>query len=387
MLRERGGRQRSLPLARLDQQMTAWPEPAGRSSRYPAQHVKPVRPAIERDPGLVNAGLGRQQRHLAGRHVRHVRDHDVDQAAQRPRQRLVQITQVDGPAARQVAGRAGRGYGIDVDGVQLRQRHGIGQRGSHGSAAAAKVEHDRARRRQRRRLRDQELGADPGYEHAGLDRDPQAAELRPPEHVLERQPGLPLADHGVKLDLVLRRLVQQPCLVLREHASRRSEPGHGASAHGRQRAAAWVTWRISTIVVTWPTPPGTGVSAAAALAPAMSTSPTSFPPGPGLVPTSITTAPALMYSAPIKPARPAATTSTSACAHTSASPIVREWHRVTVAFSASRSSATGLPTTTDRPTTTALAPSSGTFSLRRISSTAAAVAGANAGSPAASRPR
>ena len=60
---------------------------------------------------------------------------------------------------------------------------------------------------------------------------------------------------------------------------------------------------------------------------------------------------------------------------------------VTVACSASRSSAAGLPTTVDRPTTTARRPLSGMRSCPRICSTAAAVAGANTpGSPAASPP-
>ena len=61
---------------------------------------------------------------------------------------------------------------------------------------------------------------------------------------------------------------------------------------------------------------------------------------------------------------------------------------VTVACSASSSSAAGLPTTVDRPTTTARRPLSGTRSCPRMASTAAAVAGANTpGSPAASPPR
>ncbi len=60
---------------------------------------------------------------------------------------------------------------------------------------------------------------------------------------------------------------------------------------------------------------------------------------------------------------------------------------VTVACPASSSSAAGLPTTVDRPTTTARRPLSGTRSWRRMASTAAAVAGAKTpGSPAASPP-
>src|ERR1700674_1910363 len=84
---------------------------------------------------------------------------------------------------------------------------------------------------------------------------------------------------------------------------------------------------------------------------------------------------------------PIAATRMSARAHTDARSRVREWHSVTVASATDNSSATGLPTTGDRPTTTTLAPASGTTERDRASSsTAAAVAGANAGVPCASRP-
>src|SRR6185369_3013228 len=81
--------------------------------------------------------------------------------------------------------------------------------------------------------------------------------------------------------------------------------------------------------------------------------PASPPPATALVPTSTTTAPAATNEAPTSPARPAATTSTSAVDVTAARSTVREWHTVTVASRASSSCATGLPTTAERPTTTA----------------------------------
>src|ERR1700744_4832598 len=60
---------------------------------------------------------------------------------------------------------------------------------------------------------------------------------------------------------------------------------------------------------------------------------------------------------------------------------------VTVALAASSSRAVGLPTTVDRPTTTAGRPAGPTCSAARISITAAAVAGANTpGTPAARPP-
>jgi len=112
-----------------------------------------------------------------------------------------------------------------------------------------------------------------------------------------------------------------------------------------------------------------------------STSPASPPPGKALIPTSTTTAPAATNEAPTSPARPAATTSTSAVDVTAARSTVREWHTVTVASRASSSCATGLPTTAERPTTTARRPLSATSYRSSSASTAAAVAGAKAGSP------
>jgi hypothetical protein len=65
------------------------------------------------------------------------------------------------------------------------------------------------------------------------------AELGPPEHMLKRQPGYPPADHGVKLGLVLGGLVQQPRLVLGEHAAGRPEPGEGTYHGPSSRVGLW----------------------------------------------------------------------------------------------------------------------------------------------------
>ncbi len=65
---------------------------------------------------------------------------------------------------------------------------------------------------------------------------------------------------------------------------------------------------------------------------------------------------------------------------------MREWHTVTVAFSASSSWASGLPTTFERPTTATWRPASGIPWCAASSTTASAVAGGKVGSPAASRP-
>ena len=79
-----------------------------------------------------------------------------------------------------------------------------------------------------------------------------------------------------------------------------------------------------------------------------------------LVPTSITVAPSPTMSAVISPGEPAAAISTSARRQVAARSRVREWQWVTVALAASSSAASGLPTSCERPTTTASAPSSST---------------------------
>ena len=99
-----------------------------------------------------------------------------------------------------------------------------------------------------------------------------------------------------------------------------------------------------------------------------------------LMPTSMTVAPGLSHSPLTKPAFPIAATTMSACEkemkfapvmagggqcrkRTSRTVVamsaVREWHTVTVAFSASRRWATGMPTMLERPMTTARFPSIG----------------------------
>src|SRR5215831_18510068 len=85
-----------------------------------------------------------------------------------------------------------------------------------------------------------------------------------------------------------------------------------------------------------------------------------LPPSPGtrLIPTSMTVAPGLIQSPRTISGRPMAATSTSARRQTEGRSLVREWVMVTVAFSAKRSCATGLPTMFERPATTASRPAS-----------------------------
>src|ERR671922_2228789 len=153
----------------------------------------------------------------------------------------------------------------------------------------------------------------------------------------------------------------------------------------RARAACSVL-RSSIAIVIGPTPPGTGViRLARSAAPANSTSP-ARPSTVRFIPTSITTAPSFTQSPRTSPARPTAATSTSARRHTAARSRVREWQVVTVALAASSSAASGLPTRSERPTTTASAPSSATSCLRSSSITPCGVQGRSPGRPFASSP-
>jgi hypothetical protein len=126
--------------------------------------------------------------------------------------------------------------------VHLRPGEPRTQDGGDRTRAAAEVDDDRRpRRSQRGGLLHQELGPAAWDEHAGGHRDPEAAELRPAEHLLERLAGDP-ASHQ-RLQPVRRRRLghEEPGLVLGEDASRGAEPaddgrvrrrrscGHGAS--------------------------------------------------------------------------------------------------------------------------------------------------------------
>ena len=78
---------------------------------------------------------------------------------------------------------------------------------------------------------------------------------------------------------------------------------------------------------------------------------------------------------------PAAATSTSARRHTAARSRVLEWHWVTVALAARSSAATGLPTSFERPMTTASAPCSSAPATRKSSITPAGVHGTSPSTP------
>src|SRR6476620_3368997 len=125
----------------------------------------------------------------------------------------------------------------------------------------------------------------------------------------------------------------------------------------RRAVAASTVLRRSIAIVIGPTPPGTGVIApATSLADGKCTSPRR-PSSVRLTPTSMTVAPGFTMSPVIISGRPTAAIRMSASRVTAGRSRVREWQTVTVALRCRSRSATGLPTMSDRPTTTAFAPS------------------------------
>ena len=72
---------------------------------------------------------------------------------------------------------------------------------------------------------DQELGAAAGHEDAGVHGDPQAAELRPAEHVLQGLAGGPPVHHGRQVGKRGGPGHEQLRFVLGEDAAGRPKPG------------------------------------------------------------------------------------------------------------------------------------------------------------------
>ena len=124
--------------------------------------------------------------------------------------------------------------------------------------------------------------------------------------------------------------------------------------------AAFRVFSSSIAMVIGPTPPGTGVMAPATLHDRRrSRRRPQAPRRCGSCRRRSRWHPRLTISAVSSRGIPTAATSTSARRVTAPRSRVREWQTVTVAFSRSSSAATGLPTRSLRPTTTASAPSSG----------------------------
>jgi hypothetical protein len=170
----------------------------------------------------VITGLRWHQPDGVARHVRHVRHQDGDSPAHRHRERLEQVADVHRPG-RQVAPRAGDRRRIDVRGVQLEVGR-RSERGADGPGTAAEVDDHRPGPDEGGGLADQELGASTRHEHARVHRDPQAAELRPAEQVLQGLPGDPPSDQKLQRCSVPCPGHQQPGLFLGEHAAGGAQP-------------------------------------------------------------------------------------------------------------------------------------------------------------------
>ena len=102
--------------------ITRWPPGAsqvGRVGDDPALHVEPVAAAVEGDPRLVVAGLGRHGGDRLGRHVRRVGDQHVHPPAQVVRQRGVQVALEDSRRPGGSAAAHATQHRIQVRGVHL----------------------------------------------------------------------------------------------------------------------------------------------------------------------------------------------------------------------------------------------------------------------------
>jgi hypothetical protein len=109
--------------------------------------------------------------------------------------------------------------------VQLDPGDRRSHRGRDRPGSAAQVDDHRSGPGAGDRLLGERFRAPAGHEDAGSHPDAQPAELRPPEHLLQRLPGHPAGDQpGERTGLVGRRQ-QQGRLVLGEDASRGAESG------------------------------------------------------------------------------------------------------------------------------------------------------------------
>ena len=147
---DRGGGQRGLPLAGLDQQAAARGQPARRGGGHPALDVEPVRAAVERHRGSWSrASGGISAMESVGTYGAF-----ATTTATRPRsdggQRRVEVALVHLPRD-EVAARARDGGGVDVDGVQREPGHRRGERRGDRGRAAAQLDDDVAGPQERER--------------------------------------------------------------------------------------------------------------------------------------------------------------------------------------------------------------------------------------------
>jgi hypothetical protein len=180
----------------------------------------------------VQPGLRGQEGDGVARHVGHVRGEDVDAAAQRPGQRVEQVSDMEVCPRQVPPGAADRG-GVDVGGMQVGDVQDGGQCRTHRPGAAAEVHDDGPGRREGDRLAHQQLRAPAGHEHSRLDGDPQPAELRPAQEVLQGEARDPLLDQRGEGAGGARRVRQEARLVLGEDAPGGAQPGHDGGVDGR----------------------------------------------------------------------------------------------------------------------------------------------------------
>jgi hypothetical protein len=121
--------------------------------------------------------------------------------------------------------------------VQHQARDRGQQRGTDRSAATAQVEDHVARAHQPGGLGDEQGCALPGHEYTRVDGDPQAAEVRPAEQLLERHAGDPGGDEPFELTGRSRRRHEQGRFVLGEHTTGSAQPGDQVAVGARAGGA------------------------------------------------------------------------------------------------------------------------------------------------------
>jgi 3-oxoadipate enol-lactonase len=224
------GRRRDLELARFDEHATARSKPLPCLGRDPPGDVQPIATAVEGHDWFVQPRLGRQQRDLLGRYIRHIGDEDVDASTKTVGQGLEEISLIhESIAERDVASRACDGGRLDVGRVQLDPIESRGDGGTKSARPTAQIENnggtagvpDAAGELDGQAH--QNFGTAAGHKDARPDRDPEAGERGPADDLLERKAGNAGFDHTVEVGAGGRRGQQDLGLVLGKDAAGRAK--------------------------------------------------------------------------------------------------------------------------------------------------------------------
>jgi hypothetical protein len=140
---------------------------------------------------------------------------------------------------------------VEVGRVHLDVRADGQQGGAEGAAAAAEIEGHRAGPGGLDREPEQELAAAARHEDPGLQGDPDPAELRPAQDLLQRAAALAVAQHPLEVVGRARCRDQQRRLILGEHAPGRAEPAH---CLGHRAIVAGSAQLERVTVLPWPLP-------------------------------------------------------------------------------------------------------------------------------------